>query len=169
MLHKSKKQGFSLIEMVVYVSVLSVISVLLINMLISITSTYRTVVALRIAEHSGIDSMERMTRDIRGAISVDTANSILGTSPGVLTLVSTYSGVSTTTKFYVDSGVLKVDVNGTYLGPLTLADTSVTNLVFNLLDNGVSQAVKIDITISGTVGVINKSKTYHTTVVLKGI
>jgi len=161
--------GFSLIEMVIYVAILAVISIVVINMLLSFTGTYKTIVAMRAAENSGIDSMERMTRDIRAASSVDTGNSTLGTSPGVLTLVSSSgAGTSTTTKFYVSSGVLKVNVNNEYIGPLTGSNASTTSLVFRLLDNGYSKAIKIDLSIDGQVGGITKSKTYHSTIILRG-
>ena len=165
---KVKNSGYSLVEMIIYVAILSAISAIVVNMLLSLTGSYRTISALRIAEHSGIDSMERMTRDIRGATSVDTGNSTLNSSPGVLTLISTINFVSTTTKFYVQNGVLKVDINGSYFGPLTLSNTLVTNLVFRLLNSGTSNAVKIDLTVQGTVGATTKTKTYHSTVILRG-
>ncbi len=159
-----KKSGFSLIETIIYVAILGVISVVMINMLLSFTQTYKTVVALRAAEHSAISSMERITREVRAAGSVDTGVSTLGTSPGVLTLTS----IATTTKFYVSSGVLRMDINGTYFGPLTLSNTTINSLIFRLLDNGFSQAVKIDLTITGTVGNVSKTKTYHSTIILNG-
>lgn len=164
----SKTRGYSLIEMVIYVSLLTIIFVASINMLLSFSQSYRTLSALRVAEHSGVDSMERMTRDIRSATSVDSGNSTLGISPGVLTLTATSNGVSTTTKFYVQNGVLKVDVNGAYFGPLTLSSASTTSLIFRLISNGNSDAVRIDMTVLGTVGNITKSKNYHSTIVLQG-
>ncbi len=159
-----KNSGFSLVETIIYVAILAIISVVMINMLLSFTQTYKTIVALRAAEHSAVGSMERITREIRSASGVDTGNSTLGTSPGVLTLTS----IATTTKFYASSGVLQMDVNGTFFGPLTLSNATVNNLVFRLLDNGVSQAVKIDLTITGTVGTVTKTKTYHSTIILRG-
>ncbi len=164
-----KKSGYSLVEMVIYIAILSFVSFVVISMLLSFTNSYRTVTALRITEQSGIDSMERMTRDIRGAADVDTVNSTFGTSPGVLTVQSNLNGVlSTTTKFYVQGGILKVDVNGAYYGPLTLSNTNVSSLIFRYLDNGTTTAVKIDLTITGTVGTTTKVKNYHTTVVVRG-
>ena len=160
-------KGYSLIEMVIYVSLLTALFIMAINMLLSFSQSYKTLSALRIAEHSAIDSMERITREVRSATSVDSANSTLGTSPGVITLVATSAGVSTTTKFYVQNGVLKVDVAGVYLGPLTLSSATTTNLVFRLLNNGTSNAVKIDLTVEATAGNITKAKTYHSTVILQ--
>ena len=151
-----------------YVAILSIICLAITNILVSFSKTYHTVSALSVVDRSGIDVMERMTRDIRGATSVDVATSTFVSSPGVLSLITTSGAVSTTTKFYVQSGVLKVDVNGSYFGPLTLSNTSVTSLIFRLLDNGTTTAVKIDLTLQGTVGTTTKIKNYHSTVVLRG-
>ena len=164
----SKNGGYTLVEMIIYVSILSFISVIVVTMLLSFAGSYRNVSALRLAENSALYGMERMTRDIMFATSVDTGNSTLGTSPGVLTIVSTMGGVSTTTRFYVDNGILKVDINGTYLGPLTSLGSTVTNLVFRRLSSGVSEAVKSDLTIRGTSGNVSKDKTYHNTIILRG-
>src|SRR5947207_2763724 len=109
-----KKSGFSLVEMLVYISILSIVSLLVIHTILSFAKSYRELGVLRVVEHSGMDSMERMTREIRAATSITAANSTLGASPGVLILVSTVGGISTTTKFYVQNGTLKVDVNGVY-------------------------------------------------------
>jgi hypothetical protein len=163
------KKGYTLIETVIYVAILATIYFLIISTLLSFNSSYRNVVALRIVDNSGIDAMERITRDVRSAASVDIFNSTLGSNPGVLTLVATSNGVSTTTKFYLQNGVVKMDINGTYYGPLTLSSASVTSLVFNKLDNSNSSAVKIDMTITGTSGFISKTKSYHSTIILKGL
>lgn len=165
----TKKRGYSLVEAVFYIAILSLFFILIINAIISFTRPYRDIVALRFAETSGLDSMERITREIRAATSVDTGNSTLGSSPGVLTLISTYGGVSTTTKFYLDGGVLKLDVNGSYLGPLSSSKTSVTNLVFRKADNSRSSLIKVELTVSATVGTATKTKKYYSSTILKAI
>lgn len=166
---KSKNnRGYTLVEMVIYLGILSLISVVIITTLFSFVSTYRNLTALRLAENSGIYSMERISRDLLSATSIDSTNSTLGTSPGVLTIVTSDSTNSTTTKYYVDSGVLKVDINGTYLGPLTGSGVSVTNLVFQSSNSGISKAVKIDLTLQGVSASTTKTKTYHNTVILRG-
>lgn len=164
----NKKRGYTLVEMIIYACILSIISVVTIATVYSFVSSYRSVTALRLAENSAIYAMERMSRDIMYATSVDSPNSTFGSSPGVLTLTSTSNAVSTTTKFYVDTGVLKVDVNGTYSGPLNGRGTQITNLVFYNISSGKSSAVRIDMTIRSTVANVIKDKTYHSTVVLRG-
>lgn len=163
-----KKQGYSLVETIVYVSILSVFFVIIINSVLSFTKPYREILILRSIERTGLDSMERITREIRSASSVDLVNSTLGSSPGVLALTSTYNGISTTTRFYIDNGTLKMDINGSYQGPLSTPNTSVTNLVFRRLTNSVSTAVKVDMTVESSVGSTTKTKKYYSTVILKG-
>ncbi len=155
-------KGFSLVEMLIYVTLLATILLLVINTVLSFSSSYRQLAALRAAEHSGIDAMERITRDIRQASSADTSIA------GALTLVATSNSVSTTTRFYVQNNVLNVDINGTYYGPLTTSNASVTNITFTLLTNSTSKAVKVDMTVQGISGTVTKTKTYHSTIVLKG-
>ncbi len=165
---RNKKTGYTLVEMVIYVAIMSIVFLLIVNTVLSFTRSYRDIYALRIVDGSAVDAMERMTREIRGSTSVDTVNSVLGSSPGALTVLASYEGVvSTTTKFYLDNGVLKVDVNGVYSGPLSGVGVTVNSLVFTKLDSGVTDAVKIDMTVSGTSGTATKVKKYHTTVLLK--
>ena len=162
------KSVYSLVEMLIYVSILSVISFLMVSTVLSFIGSYRQLVALRIVEHSGIDAMEKMTRDIRAGTTIDTVNSTFGTNPGVLTLITTANNVSTTTKFYLQNGIVKVDINGSYFGPITSSTASTTSIVFTKLNSSISNAVKIDMTVSATVGTTSRTKTYHSTVILKG-
>jgi prepilin-type N-terminal cleavage/methylation domain-containing protein len=166
--NKKLTRGFSLVEMIIYVSILAIISVVVVNTILSFTGSYRDLRALRALDHASIGAMERMTRDIRASSSVTTAQSTLGSSPGALTLVATSGGVSTTTKFYIQNGVLRVDVNSVYSGPLTLSSTTVTSLIFNTLTSTVSTGVKVDMTIQSTDGIATRTKTYHSTVILRG-
>lgn len=163
----NKKSGYTLVELIIYIGILSFISVTVITTLFSFVNSYRNVSALRLAENSGVYAMERIYRDTLFSSSVDDTNSTFDTSPGVLTLVATDGDISTTTRFYVQDGILKVNVNGSYIGPLNGNGTQVTNLVFRLSNSGISSAVRVDMTISATSGSVTKQKTYHRTVVLR--
>src|SRR5579872_5168573 len=93
---KNRTEGYTLVEMVIYLSILSVISFMMIRMTLTFVQGYRALTVVRALDNSGLDALERMTRDIRGATSIDTANSTFGTSPGVLTLIATNGSTSTT-------------------------------------------------------------------------
>lgn len=163
------QKGFSLVEMIIYVSILSLVMFVVVNTFISFGGTYREVRMHRAIDTSALTSLERMTRDVRGATNIVINQSTLGSTPGVLVLNAVDGAVSTTTRFYVDDGVLKVDVNSVYSGPLTLTQTSVTSLSFNRLVSTSSEAVKIDMTLQYVYGSTTKTKNYHTTVILKGL
>lgn len=166
---KDLSGGYSIVEIVFYVAILSLFFIIIINSIISFTRPYRQILALRLVERSGLEAMERITRDIRYANTIDTGNSTLDSHPGVLTISSTYNSVSTTTKFYLDSGVIKVDVNGAYSGPLTTGKTTVTSLIFRRLIGTLSEAVRVEMEVSATVGSVTKTKKYYSTTILKGI
>lgn len=161
------KKGYTLVEMVIYVALMSIISLLIVNTVLSFTKSYRNVSTLRAVESSALDTLERLSRDVRNATSINDGSSTFGSNPGVLTLIQTSATVSTTTRYYVENGVMKVDVNGVYVGPLTTRGTTVQSIVFRKLDNGVSTGVKIDMTVSATSGTITRTKSYHTTILLK--
>ena len=165
----SNQRGFTLLEMIVYVTILSLITVVLVNTLLSFSGAYREVRMHRAIDNSALTAFERMTRDIRGARNVVVNQSVLGTHPGVLTLNTVGTSVSTTTRFYIEDGVVKVDVNGVYSGPLTLARTAVTQLSFQRLVSTSSEAVKVDMTVEYVYGSTTKTKNYYTTVILKGL
>jgi Tfp pilus assembly protein PilV len=163
MKNPSLQSGFSLVEMMVYVALLTVIVLALVNMVFSFSSSYAQLGALRAAENTGILSMERMIRDIHSATSLDNAQSSFSTSSGALAVVIG----TTTTRFYLQNGVLRVSVGGTDVGPLSAANTTITNLMFKATSTAQSQGVHIDMTINGTAGNATRTKKYQTTVVLK--
>ncbi len=165
---KKYKKGVSLVEMLIYVTLLSVIFLLIVSTVLSFTSSYRQLSANRALEHTTLNVLERMTRDIRNATQIDASTTVFGSSSGTLGLIQTYNGVSTTTKFALSNGVVNVYVNGTYIGPLTVTNSSVTALTFTDVLTGTTDAVKIDMTVTGTSGAITRTKTFHTTVVLRG-
>lgn len=165
---KKLKSGYSLVEMVIYVSLLTLISVVVIQTILSFSSPYTELMVMRRIEHSGLDAMERMTYSIRRAAVVDTGNSTLGTSPGILAVTQNIKTTPINTKFYVDGGILKMDVDGVYYGPLTTSNVSVTNISFTEFDSGISTGIRINMTIQSSTGGVIKSKTYHSLVMLRG-
>ncbi len=168
MRHSQYNSGYTLVEMIIYVALLAIISVLMVSTLISFTKSYRTLAALRITDDTAISAMERMTRDARAATAIDSVHSLFGTASGILTLIASSSvNTATTTKFYLQNGLVKMDVNGAYYGPLTASNASTTALTFTKLSTSISGAIKIDMTVSATVGTSTKIKTYHDTIILK--
>ena len=128
-------RGFTIIEMLAYIAVLSIILVLIVISLTSLITSENRVNIEKNIETSASTVLERMTRDIRNAKSIDTAGSTLGTNPGVLSLNTTdVEGNPKMEAFYLDNNILKISENSTEAGVLTFSSSRVTELVFESLD-----------------------------------
>ncbi|NQV88179.1 MAG: prepilin-type N-terminal cleavage/methylation domain-containing protein [Parcubacteria group bacterium] len=161
--------GFTLIEMLAYIAVLSIILVLIVTSLSSLITSENRVNIEKNIETSASTALERMTRDIRDAKSIDTAGSTFGSNSSVLSLNTTDVGGNPKTEaFYLDNNILKISENGTETGALTFSSSRVTKLVFKSLDSGNSSAIQIKITIESGIGQYLKSETFYSTVILRG-
>lgn len=163
-----KSKGFSLVETIIYVSLLALLSVLIMSMIVSIINSQRNMKSHRAVEESAIVSLDRMIREIRDARSVD-VSSVLGTHPGNLLLQTTnVSGNPRTVEFYLHSGVLTMKENGNAIGPLSKSEAVVNNLVFRLMDRSNADAIKIELTISTGEGRSHYTENFYATAVLRG-
>jgi type II secretory pathway pseudopilin PulG len=159
--HKTK--GFSLLESLVYIAILSVMTVMIINILVSTAHSYNMLRLARSINNSAITSLERMTREIKSADDISTADSTFDTNPGVLTI-----NIGTETReFYIDAGVLKIKEDDVDTGALTRDDVSVDSLVFRSLNNGTSKGVRIEMTLLGTHRNSTTTKEFYSFVVLR--
>ena len=81
---KINNRGVSLIETVLYITLLLLIMSVIVQTFISMGGVYKNIKLTRELESSGAIVMESMLREIRNAKSVVVGNSVLGTSPGIL-------------------------------------------------------------------------------------
>ncbi|MBI3633950.1 MAG: hypothetical protein HY226_06725, partial [Candidatus Vogelbacteria bacterium] len=94
------KRGFTFIELIVYISVLVAVFLVFSSSVLSISKSYGQLRIIRDLDFAAIDSMERITREVRGASSVDSTQSVLGINVGTLLVNQTdSSGNNTTVKF----------------------------------------------------------------------
>jgi Tfp pilus assembly protein PilW len=163
------ERGISLIELLVYVAFLALIIVVVANAVLSISRSYSIVKVKRAVDHGAMVGIERITREVRGAKSIHTGESVLNSSPGRLTLNTTdETGAPATIGFYVQDGVLVMSKNGVYAGPLTSSSTAITSLVFRQLISTSSKAVKLEMTLRAVQGPVTEEKNYYSTVVMRG-
>lgn len=137
--------------------------VVVVNVLLITAKSYGNLKTSRNINNSIITSFERMTRDIKSAEDIIIAESVFNTHPGKLILQSS----ATTTEFYLSNGILRVKEDGVDTGPLSQQESSIDSLIFKLLDNGTSKAVRIEMIMSITYKNITKTKKFYTTAVLR--
>jgi type II secretory pathway component PulJ len=165
--HK-KEKGFSLVEMLIYIAILSMILVAIISVLFLLSRSHRAASSTKYVQSAALLSIDRMTRDIHNATTVNVIDSNLGSNPGRLSVNGIDSlGNTRNVEFYVQSGVLKVNENGVYAGQLTSSSTVVSNLIFRHIDQTVADAIRIEMQLSAGQGDYAKSETFYTTAVLR--
>jgi prepilin-type N-terminal cleavage/methylation domain-containing protein len=166
----TKQRGFSMVEMLIYLALLASVTVFLLNGISAITKSYADIRLAKAVTASASDALQRIVYEVRQASSFDLAGSTFSSHPGVLSLVSTSAdGATTTVAFSVNSGILRVSRGGVDEGPLTLSGASVTNFTLALLQNGVSNGVRITLTLQSAFGTKTRTETFYTTAVTRNM
>lgn len=161
--------GFSLIETLVYIFVMTLLLSALSGALLSLTASYRALRSGEAVGEAALVSLERMIREVRGANSVLGEASALGSSPGRLTLNYLDDlGNASTTEFYLNGSTLSMKRDGVSVGPLTSAAVRVSNLTLRLVSGTNSKAVKIEMTAESGAGANYKSRKFYGTAVMRG-
>ena len=162
--------GVSLLEMIIYVAILSAVTVLVVGSMLALARSYHSLAISRDINNSATIALDRISREIRSAKSINIAASTLESHPGQLVLnTKDNAGQDTTIDFYLESGVLKVREGGIERGSLTKQKLLVTNLVFRRIASTSIEAVKIELTLEGSSGPRTKQKTFYTSALLRGI
>lgn len=166
---RKKHTGFSLVEMLVYIAILTLLVGVLISSLRAIVTTYRHIKVSRTIETSALTALERITREIKNGSSITVGSSSFGTASSSITVVGkNASEVSKTTYIYLQSGVLRINEDGTPKGQLTSSSTVVTNFTLNFINQTASDAVKIQLTLQAGQGAYQRQETFYSTAILRG-
>lgn len=162
----SLDSGFTLAEMVMYISILIIVLITVILAIVGIMKVYTfTQAQTRIGRAAEI-TLARMTREVRFADSADTVVSSFGTHPGALALTS--SNPTRTTKFYLDNGTMKFDEDGAYAGDLTPEKVFVSSFIVRHIQVDSSDAVRIEMTLDASGRTGTTSETFYATAVMRG-
>lgn len=165
-MRKIDSKGYSFIELIVYISVFVLISIVVTQSLLYSMKTYSVARSYRALQRNADTALDRITREVRNASSITTGSSTFGSSPGTLS----FSGTDSTNTPYSGSlsvlnGNISLVLNGnTY--DLTSNEVSISDITFWSITTNTSDAVKIKITLSTTRAPII-TKSFYTTVVLR--
>jgi len=168
-MYKQKKNGYSVVEILVYLAIFAALSILVINSFIVVLGSFSATRTNRDLLESGSTAMERISREIRQAESIDVVNSVFNSSPGALQLNSTNSdGTPTIIEFRIVNGALNLYQDDVLMGSLLGQNISATSLVFRRITTTNGEAVKIELTLQDTVGKLNKLENFYNTIILRG-
>lgn len=156
------QKGFTLLEMLIYGSLLVLLIALMANSVAALSHLIIEAKAERVMRSSAEAALERIIREIRFAQAVDTNLSTFDTNPGTLVLTSIDPFTETPQTITISVSTNHVTIQkGT--GPtefLTSDKATVTNLIFRHIPNGaISDSIRAELTIDG--------KNFYTTTVLR--
>lgn len=144
----NKKYGYTLAELIVYVAVFSFISVVVVNSLIIMGSSFLKVRMARNINTAAATLLERIVFDVRSASSINTGQSIFDASPGNLA-INTLNSVGTPIiiEFYYDSGVMRVREDSIEQGALTADTVVIDSIIFRHITDTNVDGVKIELAV----------------------
>ena len=158
---KNCKGGYTLIELLFYIALFAVLSLVVINSMIVMTKSFKET-NMQASLMKGGDIMERMSREVRRATGI---NSISASS---LILNTKDSGdVPSTMQFLLSSGNLQLLANAAFIGNLNTSNVIITTLSFAQITTNKGTAVKISLTIQSNTDT-SRFETFYNTVVLRG-
>lgn len=158
--------GFSLIEIIIYLAMFTVVSILVINSFIVILSSFNTTNMNRRLLESGSVAMERISREIRKSENID-SNS---TSDTLILYGSDDLGNPVIVKFIKENGELNLykNNNSEKEGNLLGSNVNITSLVFRNIFTAQGQGVKIEMTLQYQDSRNTKTENFYNTIVLRG-
>ncbi len=168
----ARKQGFNLIEMVIYIAILSVVSIFVVDSLFKILEAfYRYRVSSSINTSAAV-AMERMVREIRLADDIVVGSSVFDANPGHLFLntIDPVTETATTIEFFASGNELMVKKGSGAAVALTHPDLELENLIFRQIatfTNMYSKAVKIELELMAGRGRYQKTINFYDTAVLR--
>lgn len=155
-------QGFTLLEMVFYVALFSLVSLILVQAVITMVASFReTQITADINQTNQV--LERVSREIRQAESINTI------SASSLKLDTTDSSGNAATMTFTLSGTnLELRENDVLIGNLNSTNLKITTLAFTQITTGHSSAVRITMTVASNRYGSVRTANFYDTLVLRG-
>ncbi len=160
-----KNRGFSLIEVLVYISILTLVLSIIIGSLITMAQIQERVIAGKAVDRSAVVALDRLLREVRLSDSIDIANSVFDVSASVLSVER--EDVSGLLKFYVLNDVFYLEKEGeTY--QLINKKVVVEDFFVNRVSSGESEAVRINLVLSYPYSDGSVEQSFYVTAILRG-
>lgn len=144
------KSGYSIVELIIYVAVFAVLTVVIANAFIVLVSFFSQTRTNHDLLDNGNTAMERISYEIRNSTSV-LGTSVLGTSPGVLELDSVDdSNNPRVVRFEMSNGALNLSYDGNLVGNILGPNMVINSLIFTSAQTDNGDVVKIEMILQDT-------------------
>jgi hypothetical protein len=160
---KNKKNGFAVLETLLYVSFFAILSILVINSMLTMMKSFKET-KIQSDFASGGFILEKITRTVRDA------NSIGSISSESITLnTEDENGNSATVGFSKSGNDIQFLYNGSLVGNLNSDNLIISSINFTQVSTAKSMAVKIFIEVQSPYDASARTVDFYDTVVLRGI
>lgn len=161
--------GFTLVELLVYIGILTLALVSIVVLLTNATKIVNRVKEVKEVRSSALMVLGRLDREIKKASSVEVADSVLSTTPGSLTLSSVDEAGNPREVLFAlnEDDEVAVYYDGSLRGPLTSEEVVVDEIRFYHVSSVLSESVVVRVTLSHE-NAPTKTETFYLTAVLRG-
>ncbi|MBI1998944.1 MAG: prepilin-type N-terminal cleavage/methylation domain-containing protein [Parcubacteria group bacterium] len=170
--HLKPSDGFTLLEAIVYIAILSLMFVVITHTAIVATAAFGKSRVKSALAAEGFVAMDRILREIRLAHGIDGEASVFGAHPGVLKLktrVSAADATETTRTFALSSGRLYIEEASGETAPLSGGGIEISELTFVLIGTPDSpRAVRVMLVGESAYKALRDTRKFYGTAVLRG-
>ncbi|MFA6585902.1 MAG: hypothetical protein WCS86_01950 [Candidatus Paceibacterota bacterium] len=159
---KKTNKGYALLETLFYIALFAIISIAVIDSLITMTKAYKeTVIQADLMQGGNV--MERISREIRQASDINFINT------NDLTLDTKDStGDEKTVEFSLSGSDIRFLENNIFTANLNTSNIIVTDIIFTQIDTTKGKAVKVFLTVKSNRDSQSRTEDFYDTVVLRG-
>lgn len=162
---KKMNRGYVLLETIFYIALFAILSIAVIDAMITMTKAYKET-AIQAELMQGGNVMERISREVRGAYSI---NPINPNSPNDLKLNTKDStGANKTIEFLLSGSNIQLLENNVFTGNLNTPNITIIVLTFTQITTTKGVAIKIFLTVKSNHDSQNRNENFYDTVVLRG-
>jgi competence protein ComGC len=157
------QQGYVTLELLFYIAFFVILSLVVINTMITMTRSFKeTTIEAQWLQSGSI--MERISREIRTAYDINSisANDLkLNTQNNV--------GIIKTVEFLLSGSNVQLIENNILTGNLNTPNIAITGLTFTQITTSQGKAVKVFLTVKSVNDVSGVTQNFYDTIVLRGI
>lgn len=160
--YKIKTRGYTILELVFYISLFAVFTIVVINSMITMTRAFRETVVQKDLIQSGA-VIERIGREIRLANGINT----ISLNDLKLNTKDDFDA-SKTVEFLLSGSDIQLLENNILTGNLNTTNLSITALTFTQVTTAKGTAIKIFLTARSNRDQLSRVEDFYDTVVLRG-